>query len=261
MLEPRQGEFLTVHGTNVHLLSAGEGEPLLWLHGMGSAASWSPVHDRLARHYRVLAPDHPGFGFSDAPDWLDGIDDLVYFYLDFLDQLGIERAHVVGHGVGGWIAAELGVGHSNRFGSLVLIAAAGLHVEGVAQPEIFSMLPAELAEFLVYDKEAARARLAAIGPGEAAVYDKGRSALTRLGWDPYLHNPKLTGRLRRIRVPTLVIWGEQDPLLPVEHAHVYAREIPDAALSLLPRCGHCVLRERPDALLDSLIPFLHLEDD
>lgn len=259
MNQSYRDEFLTVQGTTVHVMSAGEGEPLLFLHGAGSAAVWSPVHEGLARHFRVLSPDHPGFGLSDAPDWLDGIDDLVYFYLDFLDQLGIDRAHVMGHSVGGWLAAELAAAHSHRLQKLVLVNAIGLHVDGVAQPDLFALTPAESAVFLAYDKEAAQARVAATTPEQAALRDKGRSALARLGWNPYLHNPKLRSRLRRVRVPTLVAWGEQDPLLPLEHARAYAEGIPGATLAVILRCGHSPQGERPEELLRVSLDFLRGE--
>lgn len=259
MNESYHDEFLTVNGTNLHLLSAGDGEPLLFLHGAGSAATWSPVHDGLARHFRVLAPDHPGFGLSDSPDWLDGIDDLVYFYLDFLDQLGIDRAHVLGHSVGGWLAAELAVAHSHRLRKLVLVNAIGLHVDGIDQPDLFALSPAESGVYLAYDKDAARAYVAATTPERAAVRDKGRSALARLGSNPYLHNPKLRSRLRRVRVPTLVAWGEADPLVPLEHARAYADGIPGATLAVIPRCGHSPPGERPDELLRLVLEFLREE--
>ncbi|MBI2911894.1 MAG: alpha/beta hydrolase [Chloroflexi bacterium] len=261
MSETYAEEFLEVQGTTVHLLSAGEGEPLLLLHGAGSAAVWSPVHAELARSFRVLAPDHPGFGLSDAPEWLDGVDDLVYFYLDFLDQLGIDRTHVMGHSVGGWIAAELAVGHSHRLRKLALVNAIGLHVTGVEQPDLFAMSPAESAPFLAYDKEAAQARVASAAPEQAAIRDKGRAALARLGWNPYLHDPKLMRRLRRVRVPTLVVWGENDPLLPLDHGRAYTGGIPGARLATIPLCGHSPQSERPQELARLVLDFLRERED
>ena len=90
----------------------------------------------LAEH-DVIVPEHPGFGASDTPDWLDTIHDLAYFYLDFLDQLDLDGVHLVGISLGGWIAAELAVRDTRRLASLTLVDAAGIHVKGVPQIDTF----------------------------------------------------------------------------------------------------------------------------
>ena len=83
--------------------------PLLFLHGGGGAGIWLPCMARLAKKFDVIAPEHPGFGASDTPPWLDTIGDLANFYLDFLEQLDLRGVHLVGSSLGGWIAAELAV--------------------------------------------------------------------------------------------------------------------------------------------------------
>ena len=79
----------------------------------------------------MIVPEHPGFDDSDTPDWLDTIHDLAYFYLDFLAQLDLDRVHLAGVSLGGWIAAEMAVRDTSRLASLTLVGAAGIHVPGV----------------------------------------------------------------------------------------------------------------------------------
>src|SRR5215472_1374746 len=100
---------ISVRGCNIALRRDGIGRPLLFLHGAADAGQWLPVMDDLAAHHDVIAPEHPGFGASDTPAWLDTIPDLANFYLDLLDQLDLAGVHLVGFDLGGWIAAELAV--------------------------------------------------------------------------------------------------------------------------------------------------------
>src|SRR2546422_3022369 len=92
---------LSVRGTPIHLLTAGAGPPLLFLHGAGGAGRWLPFQERLATRFSVQYPAHPGHGGSPAADWIEDISDLAFHYLDLLDELGLERAHLVGRPSGG----------------------------------------------------------------------------------------------------------------------------------------------------------------
>ena len=132
-----RSEFLSVADTRIHMLRGGRGAPLLVLHPEFGANQWFPYHDRLAQHFHLVAPDHPGFGHSDRPEWLDGIDDLVFHYVDLLDALELERVAVVGTSLGGWIAAELAVAHPARIDRLVLVGAGGIKVDGVERFDLF----------------------------------------------------------------------------------------------------------------------------
>ena len=124
---------LTVRGCNIGLMRGGAGRPLLFLHGGERRGPWLPFMADLAARHDVIVPEHPGFGASDTPDWLDNIHDLAYFYLDFLDQLDLDGVDLVGFSLGGWIAAELAVRNTRRLASLTLVGAAGIHVPGVPQ--------------------------------------------------------------------------------------------------------------------------------
>src|SRR5436305_13851360 len=127
MGRPGLYELLTRRGGRVHRLGVGRGKPLLYLHGAGATNVWLPFHAQLAARCQLYAPDLLGFGASDRPEWLDTVQDHAVHLLDLLDALDLERVHVAGLSLGGWIAAELAVWASHRLKSLTLIDDAGLY--------------------------------------------------------------------------------------------------------------------------------------
>ena len=236
--------FVDVRGTRVHLLEEGTGPPLVFLHGAGGGG-WNPGLALLAARFRVYAPTHPGFGASDDRDTWDGIDDYVYYVLDLLDTLRLDRVHLVGASLGGWLAAELAVGHSHRLRSLVLVDPAGLWVDEAPMADLFLASPEEFQRLSWHDPS--RAPVVSGGTTEVMLAQaRARATTARLAWNPYFHNPKLPGRLGRITAPTLLLWGASDRLIPVAHGHRYQALIPGAALTIIPECGHSVLREQPE---------------
>lgn len=250
-------EYREIAGTRIQLLRGGQGPPLLFLHGAAGGGLWLPFLAGLARRFTVYAPAHPGFGRSEDPDWLEGIDDLAHFYLDFLDALDQPRVHLVGLSLGGWIAAELATLCSHRLGRLVLVDAAGIRVEGARVPDLFLMSPEEALRTVFGNPEAA----AAIYPAEPTpeqleILLRQRITVARLAWNPYFHDPKLLRRLHRIRVPTLVLWGQEDRLFPLEHARAFQQAIPGARLAVLPGCGHVPPLDRPEDFVGAVTGFL-----
>ena len=187
-------EFLELPGGRAHLFRAGAGEPLLFLHAAGGAGTWLDFHRLLAGGgFDVIAPDHPGFGKSDDFPEVEAVDDLVYHYLDLLDALGLERAHVVGASFGGWIAAELAVA-----------APAPGRVAGAAERGRAAAAGASGARPLPHAPGGARRDAVPQSPGRAgsgrpaapdidailAAY-RDATALARFSWVPFLSNPKL----------------------------------------------------------------------
>ncbi len=255
-----RGEKLCVAGVSTYLLRGGRGAPLLVLAPELSPGRWFPYHDALATGFRVLAPDHPGFGQSESLPWLDGIDDLVFHYADLLDALGLERVSVLGTSLGGWIAAELAATHPQRIERLVLVAAAGLKVDGSERFDLFLHPIEETWKCLFFDPTRV-AQLLADDIGIDAVTRAYREATTlaRVAWNPYFYNPKLARRLRRISAPTLVVWGEEDRFLSLAHGEAYARLIPHSVLRTLPHCGHFVPYEKANELAELVLPFLRGE--
>src|SRR4051812_14804511 len=139
---PYRIETVTVAGAAIRLFRGGpegSGEaPVVFLHGAGGHTGWMAFHDELAGRFAVFAPEHPGFGQSDDPPWLDEVADLAYFHLDLLEALGLERVHLIGTSLGGWIAAEMAVRSTARLASLTLVGAVGIPADGETTP-IFSV--------------------------------------------------------------------------------------------------------------------------
>jgi pimeloyl-ACP methyl ester carboxylesterase len=252
----RHDEHLMVAGTRLHLQSAGDGPPLLYLHGANGVA-WLPGHERLAERCRLLLPEHPGWGADELAGGLEEMADLVYFYLDVLDALGLERVHLAGHSLGGWLAAELAVTQPERFWTVTLIDAAGLWLAETPMPDLFALSPAESGRLANYDPALAAASQPETPTTEMLTATaRARVAFARVSWNPYLHNPRLPSRLHRLRMPVLVLWGEEDRVIPVAYAGEYARLVPHAQVVRFPLCGHSPAREKPADFADALLGFL-----
>lgn len=254
-------EFLEFPGGRVQVLRGGTGAPVLFLHAAGGAGQWLDFHELLAAQgYEVIAPDHPGFGGSDELPEVEAMDDLVYHYLDVLDRLGLDRPHVVGASFGGWIAAELAVAASHRIASLTLLSAAGLRLPEHPVTDLFLLTPPQLAETLFHDPAARAAFLEPqpdVDPVDAVIAAyRDSTALARFSWSPFLCNPKLERRLSRISAPTLVVWPDDDRLIPIEHGERYAERIPDARFAVVPDCGHGMYFERPAEFAQVTTDFL-----
>jgi pimeloyl-ACP methyl ester carboxylesterase len=250
-------EYLDFTEGRVHLLRGGDGPPLLFLHAAGGAGRWHEFHELLARDFTVFAPDHPGFGASDEfPDVTD-MTDLVYHYLDVIERLGLARPHVVGGSFGGWLAAELAVHTPPAVGSLMLLSAAGLRLPDHPIADLFLMTPPELVAALFRDP----AKAAGLFPAEPGVDDvlaayRDMAAFARFAWTPFLCNPKLERRLRRVTAPTRVVWPADDRVVPIAHGHRYAELIPKAELTVIEDCGHAMYFERPAEFAGVVTEFL-----
>ncbi len=248
--------LIDVRGARLLVRRGGAGAPLLFLHGTPGLANWWPGIDRLAVHFDVLAPDHPGFGRSEDPGTIDNIADLANFYLDALDALAIPRVHVVGHQIGGWAGMEMSM-RSERVASLTLVAAAGLHVDSVPKGDLFICSPDELPALFFADEQLGRDVLTNEFSGQdEGIPHRNRMMAARLAWHPRLMDPNLGKWLHRVKVPTNLVWGDEDRVLPIAHAHGLAKKIQGARLTVLPRCGHLPYIECPDAFAAAVSGFI-----
>jgi pimeloyl-ACP methyl ester carboxylesterase len=252
----------TVRDISVRLFTAGDGPPLMFLHGAEGIEHWLPFFDLLAARHTVLAPEHPGFGGSDNPPFIRDVGDAAMYYLDFFDDLlganGHEKIHLVGHSLGGWIAAELATRNCSHLKSLTLLAPAGVRVKGVPSGDNFIWSPDETARNLVHDQalaDTAIAERAAMTAEEAERALVNRYAAAKYGWEPRWFNPALERWLHRIAAPTLIVWGAEDKLLPAQYAEVWRREVPGATVEIIPACGHLPHVEHAELVAKQILEF------
>ena len=226
---------------------SGEGPPLVFLHGAGGLM-WDPFLDALAANHTVYAPEHPGttLGDPDAISHLDNLWDLVLYYDEVLDALGIAQAPVVGHSFGGMMAAEIAASHPDRVGKLVLMSAIGLWREDVPIPNWMIVSPAgDIAKLLLYDPDGPLGKTMFGGPPDpdAQIAMMWSMACTgKFIWP--IPDKGLKKRIHRIKAPTLILWGKDDRLVPAAYAQEFASRISGAKIELLDRTGHMLQLER-----------------
>lgn len=238
-------------------MRAGSGDPLLFLHGAGGGGQWLPFMNALSKDFEVFVPEHPGFGKSDTPPWLDNVADLAYFYLDFIEKFGLRGVHLAGASLGGWIAAEVAVRNQTSLATLTLVAPAGLHVKGVPRGDMFMWPFPELARNLFYDQKYAEWMLLAVpSEEERDMQLKNRLTTAKLGWHPRFYNPHLNKWLHRITIPTLILWGANDKLIPAPYAYAFRDAIPAAHLQIFENCGHLPQIEKSEEFVGALTRFL-----
>jgi pimeloyl-ACP methyl ester carboxylesterase len=250
--------MISVNGIRIEMIERGSGRPLLFLHpGIGIDAG-APVLDRLAAGGRLLAPSHPGFGASEGPRHMTTVDDLSYFYLDLMDQLDLRDATVVGVSFGAWVAAAIAIKSTARIARLVMANAVGIKVgdrETRDIADIFALTDPQLNEIAYWDPKIAARDYKAMPVAAVTAIARNREALGRYGWQPYMHDPKLKGRLHRIRIPTLFLWGTHDRVLTEGYGRAYCAAIPGARFELIDKAGHFPHVEQPQIFADRVLAF------
>ena len=262
---------LLVQGRNVQLYEAGNGDPLVYFHGMadmhGAAADPFPFHDALAGTFKLIAPAHSGCVGSDEDDTLESIDDLVFHTLELLDELGLDRANIVGNSIGGWLAAEIAARNPERVNKLVLIGATGLFVSGSPIADLFMAVQprdggiADLRSTLFADGEGDLAQ--SLFPDHHIDKPQGMRRYqiyrfsSRIGFKPpYFYHAKLRDRLHRFKGPALVLWGDNDRFVPPTHAAAYGEALPGSNVEMIDGGGHAVILEAPTMVADKIAAFL-----
>ena len=252
----------TRKGARCRVLEAGSGMPVVFLHGAGGLLAENPFLDRLAARYHVFAPELPGYGESTGEELLEDMLDFTLHGWDVVAALGLTRPHLVGHSMGGMIAAEMAAIAPNDLDRLVLVAAAGLWIEEHPIPDIFALLPGQLVELLFQDPDRGQALLTGgvdFSDMEAfkAFYLGQQRRLAMAGKILFpIPNRRVSKRLYRVTARTLVLWGQADRLIVPAYAERWARLIPGATVQTIPDAGHMLPYEQPQAFVDALVRFL-----
>src|SRR6266568_1677525 len=254
-------DVLDVRGLPVAYRRKGSGPPTLFLHGAGGTRMWLPFYERLSESVDFVAPEHPGFGDTPSPDWLDGFDYLVLHYHDVLDTLGLDRVHLIGFSLGGWISANVAIFYPERIKSLTLITPAGLRMPDAPMTDFMRMPPEQIPDLLFngatldyldflpdpHDLDAAIR-----GYGEASTF-------ARLAWNPR-YDDRLDRRVPMINAPSLVLEPDEDRLIPNAHARRWVELLPNARLEKVSGqknpTGHGLIMQEPDRTAEVIARFI-----
>jgi pimeloyl-ACP methyl ester carboxylesterase len=257
-------ENISVDGINVRVGSVGSGPTVVYLHSGSGELGDFPFTAHLAEDgYTVVSPEFPGFGQSEQDPDVESISDAVFRTRRVLDALGIERAAgICGSSLGGWLAAELAVWYPGLSEALVLIDAVGLYVAEAPILDIFFNTPDVVQKAAnPAGVDYMTALTDSLGgdfsePSLVTHFLKSQAAIGRVGWSPYLHDPKLLSRLNGVTVPSLVVWGEDDRVVPVAHGRAYERALVGSRYVEVQGAGHSPALEQPERVASLVADFL-----
>ena len=248
---------VSLHGVDISLVRGGSGPPVLVLHGGDGPVDHLPFADGIRGGFEIIQPTHPGFDGSPIPEHFDGLQDLIFLYLDLIDSLDLRDAILMGFSMGGWLAAELAVLNTSRFSKLVLVDSVGIKPGGPFDRDITDIfaLPAEDVLKAAWHDPAKAPDVKEMTEEKLQKVAADRVAHGLYTWEPFMHNPKLRYRLHRIDIPTLLIWGENDGIVTTDYGAALRDLIPGASMSVIPKSGHYPHIEQPDEFVKRFLDF------
>jgi pimeloyl-ACP methyl ester carboxylesterase len=247
---------------SIELHTYGSGaEPLLFLHGAGGLMPSEPFLEDLGRDFKVYAPHFPGYGDSTGTEHIDDVIDAALFYHQLMDELKIPAANIVGHSMGGMLAAEVAALCPHRAKKLVLVSAAGFWLDQYPIPDFFAARLDQIAPLLFHDPNSPAAKMMTAIPEDfkalEVMYVERVKRLATAGkflWP--IPDRGLSKRAYRISSPTLVIWGESDKLLPPAYAKEFTSRIKGSKLETIKQAGHMLMYEQQPAFVTTVRNFL-----
>jgi pimeloyl-ACP methyl ester carboxylesterase len=231
-------------------------EGVLLLHSGAGPQSIAGLAAALSEHAYVVTPTHPGFNGTPRVPWLDSVADLADAYLDLLEALGLDQVLVIGNSVGGWVAAEMALRDiDGRVTSLVLLNANGIRPDHAAQvADMRTVPPAGIGKLSFYNP-ALRPNLAALSDEQRAGMAANQQTLAVYAGPDLMFAPKLRQRLRRVTIPVLVAWGEEDGIVSAEYGRSWAAAFPHGRYVGIAEAGHFPQIEQPGAVLAAIGDF------
>jgi pimeloyl-ACP methyl ester carboxylesterase len=246
-----------VRGVETAVLTAGDGPPLVFLHGGGTATGFDALLP-LARRFRLIVPHRPGFGASaDDPD-AEGMEVAVLRCLDLLDALQLDRIALVGHSVGGLLAAKVAIVQPGRASALVLVAPLGLLVPDHPTVDILTVPLEDVPGYLSADPSVFAGLPSPPTPEFLTGRDREMRSLARMTGG-HMVDRALPRWLGRIATPTLLLWGDADRLIPAGQAPFWQRHIPASRVHVVPGAGHLLFDEQSEAATGAIVEFVSTE--
>jgi len=242
-------ETVAAAGVELALLRGGSGKPLLILHDELGYPGWMAWNEKLAQDRTLLIPLQPGFGKTPRIDWIRSYRDLAGFYSQVLRELRLEPIDVIGFSAGGFIAAEMAAADPRIFSRMVLVAPMGIKPTDGEIMDIFALTVRNHLLATVADAaktpEFTKIYGAHMTPEQFEAFEDARSETARLGWEPFMHNPSLSYLLRGMKIPTLLMWGMGDRIVPRGCIDAYRAAIEGAQIALVEGVGHRPEMENP----------------
>jgi pimeloyl-ACP methyl ester carboxylesterase len=247
-------------GTKLHVKRGGRGRPLLVLHHETGTLDDLPFYDALAANYEVIVPHHPGYSRSERPDWMRSVRDIAVIHRGLLSELKVAKPALVGLGFGGWIAAEMATMAPADVSHLVLVGAMGIKPP---QGDILDLAVTGYVDYVragFHDQKAFdRVYGAEPSVDQLEMWDICREMSFRIAWKPYMYSQTLPYLLKTMRAPALIVWGDDDKVVPISAGKRYLESLPDAHLEIVRSCGHAVDMEQPEALAKLVTNFIGRE--
>jgi len=246
-----QRRVIPVADLDLHLREGGDGSPVVVLHRSIGTLGWDTLEETLAEQFRVITPDLPGFGESERPDWAREPRDLALLVSRMLERLDLTDVTLVGLGFGGFVAAELATVNEERLKSLVLVSPAGIKPrEGEIVDQMLIAHDAYVRQGL-NDEAAFEARFGSeLHPDIKDIWEFSRIMTARVCWSPYMFSRRLPHLLSEVKTPTLVVWGDNDRIIPRDSGLQYVGGLADADLVVVPDAGHLVEWDQPQQLAE-----------
>jgi pimeloyl-ACP methyl ester carboxylesterase len=255
-------ETVPIARVPLHVVRGGAGPPVVILHHDIGTLDWLPFYDTLARDFTVLVPSHPGYDGSPRAEWMRSVRDLAILYQRLLGKRDLTRdaatVSLIGLGFGGWIAAEMATMAPQAFRRLVLVGAMGI------KPERGAIADQALQSYIDYVRlgfadRGVCDRLFGADPLTRTLeqWDLNREMTFRIAWKPYMYSPTLPHLLGAVATPALVVWGQDDRIVPLECGERYVRTLPESRLEVLDGAGHFVEMEKPQELAQLVTAFVN----
>lgn len=249
-------ERIEVAGLAVRYLKGGSGPPVLVLHHSTGNPGWLPFHEALCAKASVIAPDLPGYGQSERPEWAREPRDIAILLHQFCDRMGLDRVAVVGLGLGGFIAAEMASMNSRRFSHIVMIGAPGLQPE---EGEILDQMMVDFHEYVEAGFTQPDALVKHFGEEKGRpfreLWDYSREMTARLTWKPYMFSRRLAPLLKEVPTPTLLLYGRGDVVVPPVVGRQYQAAFGNATSELVDG-GHLLEYEDPEGIAKRIHSFI-----
>lgn len=232
-----------VAGADLHIIQGGSGDPILVLHDEIGQTVPLRYAESLAQNYSVHMPAHPGFGVTEQLEWVMSVRDLASWYLRVIEELHLGTVNLLGFSFGGWLAAEMACQSPQLINKMVLVAPTGIKPPTGEILDMFLIIAREYMEEGFLDASTTQEYPTAY-PEEAdaeqvEIWEASREEAARLTWRPYMYHqalPHLLGRLKDL--PTLLVWGDQDGVIPMSAGEAYREAIQGSRLEIIPNCGH-----------------------